>query len=77
VRHPATYACAIGWPLYGGMSSDDDGSLSERTIVPISKAMLEEVDDWRYANRVPSKAEAMRRLIRAGLDATKTKSRRK
>jgi metal-responsive CopG/Arc/MetJ family transcriptional regulator len=59
------------------MSSDDDGSLSERTIVPISKAMLEEVDDWRYANRVPSKAEAMRRLIRAGLDATKTKSRRK
>jgi Fe2+ transport system protein FeoA len=25
------------------------------------------IDDWRYANRIPTRAEAMRRLIRLGI----------
>lgn len=67
----------IGWTKYGDMPNDDAEPLSERTIVPISKAMLDEGEDWRYEHRCPSKAEAIQRLIRSGLDATKTsKSRR-
>jgi metal-responsive CopG/Arc/MetJ family transcriptional regulator len=43
--------------------------LSERVIMPMTKAMLASIEDYRYERRIPSRAEAMRRLIEAGLRA--------
>jgi hypothetical protein len=35
----------------------------------VSKTEAEAIDEWRYANRVPTRAEAMRRLVEIGLAA--------
>lgn len=48
--------------------SEDDG-LTERIIIPISKAMAAEIEDYWHGKRLRSKSEAVRRLIQAGLDA--------
>jgi hypothetical protein len=45
----------------------DPESLSERIITPISPALVAAVDDYRYTNRIPSRAEAMRQLLQRGL----------
>jgi len=44
-------------------------TLSERVIIPMSEALIEAVDDFRFANRMPSRAEAIRHLLLAGLAA--------
>jgi metal-responsive CopG/Arc/MetJ family transcriptional regulator len=38
-----------------------------RIITPIPRELLEAIDDYRFAERMPSRAEAMRRLIELGL----------
>jgi hypothetical protein len=43
--------------------------LSERVITPMTPAMVEAIDTWRFANRIPSRAEAVRQLIERGLKA--------
>ena len=40
---------------------------SERVITPMPKSLVEKVDDFRYKERIPSRAEAIRRLIELGL----------
>jgi metal-responsive CopG/Arc/MetJ family transcriptional regulator len=40
-----------------------------RIIVPIPKTLLKQIDDYRWTNRIPSRAAAIRQLIRAGLKA--------
>lgn len=40
---------------------------SERVITPMPKALIERIDDYRFTHRVPSRSEAIRRLIEAGL----------
>lgn len=40
---------------------------TERVIFPLTKAELEAIDDWRFATRQPSRAEAIRALIRYAL----------
>lgn len=42
-----------------------------RIITPMPKNLVEAIDDYRFANRVESRAEAIRRLIELGLDAAK------
>ena len=42
---------------------------SERVITPMPKSLVASVDDYRFANRMPSRAEAIRRLIEMGLRA--------
>lgn len=42
---------------------------SERVITPMPKSLVAAVDDYRFSNRVPSRAEAIRRLIEFGLEA--------
>jgi hypothetical protein len=44
-----------------------DESASERVITPMPKSLLAAIDDYRFAQRMPSRAEAIRRLIEAGL----------
>jgi len=45
----------------------------QRIIVPMRRDLLERIDDFRYDHRVPSRAEAIRQLIDAGLRAKRSK----
>lgn len=47
----------------------EDADKSERIIIPISKSMAGDIDEFWHGNRLRSKSEAVRRLIQAGLDA--------
>lgn len=42
---------------------------THRLQIKISDEELQAIDDWRYANRVPSRSEAVRRLVQIGLRA--------
>jgi hypothetical protein len=44
---------------------------SERVITPMPKSLVQAIDDYRYANRHPSRAESIRRLIELGLEAAR------
>jgi metal-responsive CopG/Arc/MetJ family transcriptional regulator len=35
------------------------------------KALLKQIDDYRWANRIPSRAEAIRLLLKKALDPPK------
>ena len=39
----------------------------ERVIIPMDPKLVERIEDYRYARRIPSRAEAIRQLIEAGL----------
>ncbi|MEQ1405660.1 hypothetical protein ABK249_12015 [Neorhizobium sp. Rsf11] len=40
---------------------------TERMQIKITAAEIEAIDEWRFANRVPSRSEAVRRLCKIGL----------
>lgn len=42
-----------------------------RIIIPVAQSLLEAIDDFRFDNRLPSRSEAVRRLIELGLAAAK------
>ncbi len=42
---------------------------SERIITPMPKSLVQVIDDFRFTNRVASRAEAIRQLIALGLKA--------
>lgn len=46
----------------------------ERIITPMPKALVAAVDDYRFSNRLPSRAEAIRRLIEIGLEKKSAKT---
>jgi Ribbon-helix-helix protein, copG family len=39
-----------------------------RVPVMVTRSELEAIDAWRYANRLPTRSEAIRRLIEMGLE---------
>lgn len=41
----------------------------ERIIILFSVAELEAIDDWRFANRMPSRAAAIREMLRRLIEA--------
>ena len=43
--------------------------LSERVIVPMAKAVLDSIQDFRFESRLGSRADAIRTLIGLGLQA--------
>lgn len=45
------------------MTRDD----AERVIIPLSRRLLDRIDDFRFGHRLPSRAAAIRRLIETGL----------
>jgi len=47
------------------MADDKD----PRIITPMPQEMVSRIDDYRFANRIPSRAEAIRRLVEKGLNA--------
>jgi metal-responsive CopG/Arc/MetJ family transcriptional regulator len=44
---------------------------SECIITPMPKPLVQAIDDFRFGNRVASRAEAIRQLIELGLKAAK------
>jgi metal-responsive CopG/Arc/MetJ family transcriptional regulator len=42
-----------------------------RVIIPIPPTLLREIDDYRWQNRIPSRAEAIRILVKEGLKTKK------
>lgn len=42
---------------------------TERMQLKITAGEIEAIDDWRFANRVPSRSEAVRRLCQMGIIA--------
>jgi metal-responsive CopG/Arc/MetJ family transcriptional regulator len=49
------------------MSDKKDVERIERVITPIPSRLLKAIDEYRWSNRVPSRSEAIRKLIRRGL----------
>lgn len=49
--------------------SEMDETNSERVITPMPPSLVRAIDDYRFSRRVPSRAEAIRRLIERGLTA--------
>jgi hypothetical protein len=47
-----------------------------RKLISLPRALAARVEDYRFQVRAKSEAEAYRRLIEAGLEATKAKKRR-
>ena len=41
----------------------------KRVIIPLSQAEVDAIDDWRFANRMPSRAEAIREMLRRLIEA--------
>jgi metal-responsive CopG/Arc/MetJ family transcriptional regulator len=46
---------------------------TERVITPMPKSLVNAIDDYKFGNRIVSRAEAVRRLIEAGLKASSGK----
>jgi len=42
-------------------------------VVPMPQELIDQIDDYRWANRIPSRAEAIRQLVKEGLEAKKPK----
>jgi hypothetical protein len=40
---------------------------TERVIVPMEQLLVKSIEDYRFAHRVLSRAEAIRELLRVGL----------
>ena len=43
---------------------------TERVLALMSRPELDAVDDWRFANRVKSRGEAIRQLVKLGLECS-------
>ena len=41
----------------------------KRVIIPLSQAEVDAIDDWRFAHRMPSRAEAIREMLRRLIEA--------
>ncbi len=39
----------------------------KRIIIPLSQAEFEALDNWRFAEHMPSRSEAVRELLRRGM----------
>ena len=44
-----------------------------RILLTLSEKLLEEIDDYRYKNRIPARTEAIRQLIKKALPKKKDK----
>ena len=56
------------------LSLMEGDKLAVRLPLMVSAKQADAIDSWRYSNRVPTRAEAIRQLIDLGLEASaKTK----
>lgn len=40
-----------------------------RIITPMPRQLVDAIDDYRFSNRIPSRSEAIRKLVKQALDA--------
>ncbi|MGR8919244.1 MAG: hypothetical protein ACU85V_06480 [Gammaproteobacteria bacterium] len=50
--------------------SDPAPKRTEKLQIMLDEDEMKAIDDWRFENRLPSRAAAIRELIRRGLNAT-------
>ena len=46
-----------------------------KVLITLDKDLLEKIEDFRYGNRIPTRSEAVRRLIKEGLKKSTVYSR--
>ena len=67
--------CPIDWRCSSGMGRPHQGTRmgelarGERLQIMLSDEELKAVDDWRFTARMPSRAAAIRELLKRGLAA--------
>lgn len=67
--HPCVkYVAGAGVKCYVSAMSDAD-ERTQRFSIAFTSSELERLDDWRFAKRLPTRAEAIRRLLELGLAA--------
>jgi metal-responsive CopG/Arc/MetJ family transcriptional regulator len=47
---------------------------AERILMVMPRSLVEAIDDYRFGNRVPSRSEAIRRLLAAALEAERQRT---
>lgn len=62
---PLTYCAYLTY--VAAMEKEKD----PRIITPIPRELLQAIDDYRFEQRLASRAEAIRKLIQIGLDSLK------
>ena len=53
--------------------AEASGGKTERVHIALEPSELTAIDDFRFSARIPTRSEAIRRLIQAGLEAEKAK----
>ena len=48
-----------------------------QVLLTLNEKLLNRIEDFRYNNRVPTRSEAMRQLLEAGLDKLEEKKKSK
>jgi len=51
-------------------------SKNSKILITLNKRLIEKVDDYRYENRIPSRSEAIRRLLNEALKKYNNKGRK-
>lgn len=49
---------------------------SERFVLMMEPSIIEAIDDWGFSNRVRTRSEAIRRLVRKGMEATQAETKK-
>lgn len=49
----------------------------QKLIIQVSKELIEQVDDYRFKNRIQSRAEAVRQLLEKALGGSKKETSKK
>lgn len=62
-------AGAVKLPANPGLAPMAENHRDERLQILLTKAEIAQLDDWRFARRMPSRAAAVRELLKRGLNA--------
>ncbi len=54
-----------------------DEKKTKRLITQFPPSLVEEIDEWRFEHRALSRSEAVRDLVVLGLEASKSKTKKK
>jgi metal-responsive CopG/Arc/MetJ family transcriptional regulator len=46
---------------------DDPSPPASRIAIPMPQSLIDRIDDWRFENRIASRAEAVRTLLETAL----------
>jgi len=46
-----------------------------QVLLTLDDELMEKIEDYRYSNRIPSRSEAIRRLLESGLEHSKAESK--